>query len=92
MKFTLTIKDLCASKELDRKAMSAVRGGLDNQAIAGQQGNEQAALVNQRIGDGSMFFSPTNIQADSNVRQDAYNYSDNYNYKAFGRLPDLMPA
>lgn len=29
MKSTLTIKDLCASKELDRKAMSAVRGGSD---------------------------------------------------------------
>lgn len=27
MKSTLTIKDLCASKELDREAMSAVRGG-----------------------------------------------------------------
>lgn len=29
MKSTLTIKDLCASKELDREAMSAVQGGAE---------------------------------------------------------------
>lgn len=30
MKSTVTIKDLCASKELDREAMSAVQGGAVN--------------------------------------------------------------
>jgi hypothetical protein len=81
MKSTLTIKDLCASKELDRKAMSAVRGGTDDQAIAGSQSNSQLAVVNKSVGNGSEFYGPTNIQADTTVHQDAYNYSDNYNFK-----------
>lgn len=38
---TLMIKDLSAAKELDRKAMSAVRGGVDNQSQRASQIREQ---------------------------------------------------
>jgi hypothetical protein len=82
MKSTLTIKDLCANKELDRKAMSAVRGGYSDQATAVDQKNLQAAFVNMNIANDSTFYGPTIIMADSVVHQDADNYSDNYNNKA----------
>lgn len=39
---TLTIQDLSAAKELDRKAMSAVRGGVNDQALRVSQTREQA--------------------------------------------------
>jgi hypothetical protein len=88
MKSTLTIKDLSVSKELDRKAMSAVRGGYSDQAIAVDQKNFQTALVGMNIANGSVLGGPTNIQADSVVHQDADNYSYNDNYKAlFGPVP-----
>jgi len=54
MKSTLTISDLSASKELDGKAMSAVRGGTADQANGTSQMNVQnmAALAN--VGNGSL--------------------------------------
>jgi hypothetical protein len=82
MTSTLTIKDLSVSKELDRKAMCAVRGGQDNQGIAEAQNNFQAAFVNSSVANGSTFGGPTIIMADTVVDQKAENYSDNDNYKA----------
>jgi hypothetical protein len=84
MKSTLTIKDLSVSKQLDRKAMSAVRGGYDNQAIALRQSNAQLALVNMNVANGAKVYGPSNIQTGSVVDQDADNYSDNYNFKSLG--------
>jgi hypothetical protein len=89
MKSTLTIKDLSVSKELDRKAMSAVRGGYSDQGIAEGQSNAQLALVHMNIGNGSHLYGPSNIQADSVVHQDADNYSDNYNFKALSLFEGL---
>jgi hypothetical protein len=82
MKATLSIKDLSVSKELDRKAMSAMRGGQGNQGIAEAQNNLQAAFVNSNVANGSIFGGPTIIMADTVVDQKAENYSDNDNYKA----------
>jgi hypothetical protein len=77
----LTIKDLAASKELDRKAMSAVRGGFGDQAIAKELSNAQLGLVEMNIGNGSKFNGPTIIQADSDFSQSATNTSDAKNKK-----------
>jgi hypothetical protein len=84
MKATLTIKDLSVSKQLDRKAMSAVCGGYSDQAIALDQSNAQLASVDMNIANGTKSYGPTNIQTGSVVDQDADNYSDNYNFKGFG--------
>ena len=60
MKSTLMIKDLSVNKELDRKALCAVRGG-SNFAIVG--GNSQAVL-------GGGIFSPvTAVQVGPTVTQ-----------------------
>jgi hypothetical protein len=70
---TLTIKDLSTSLELDRKAMTAVHGGQDNQAIGTSQENLQEMLAAANVGNGSKFFGPTNIQSDNTFHQDATN-------------------
>jgi hypothetical protein len=70
MKTTLTISDLSASKELDCKAMSAVRGGNADQANVGN------GLV---VGANS----PVIIQSDNTFSQDAHNSSTATNDKAF---------
>ena len=60
MKSTLIIKDLSVSKELDRKALGAVRGG-SNYAIVG--GNAQTVV-------GGGFISPvTAVQVGPTVTQ-----------------------
>jgi hypothetical protein len=85
----LTIKDLAAHKELDRKAMSAVRGGVGDQAIAKELSNSQLGLVQMNIGNGSKFNGPTTIQSDSDFSQSATNTSDAKNKKfaeVFGLL------
>ena len=73
MQTTLTIKDLSASLELDRKAMSAVHGGQDNQAIGTSQSNVQGMVAAANVGNGSIFCGPTNIQSDNTFNQDATN-------------------
>jgi hypothetical protein len=83
MKSTLTIKDLAANKDLDRKAMSAVRGGQGDQAIAEQLRNAQAGGVNMNVGNGSLFNGPTTVQSDSKFNQDATNDSYSKNFKSF---------
>ena len=67
------IQDLSASIELDRKAMSAVHGGQDNQAIGTSQSNGQSLLAAANIGNGSFFGGPTDIQSDNTFTQTASN-------------------
>ena len=89
MQSTLTIKDLSTSLELDRKAMSAVHGGQDNQAVGTSQSNAQSMLAAANVGNGSKFFGPTNIQSDNTFDQDATNTNTATNVDAFlvlGRL------
>ena len=70
---TLHINDLSISKELDGKAMTAVHGGQDNQAIGTSQSNVQGMLAAANVGNGSKFCGPTNIQSDNTFTQDASN-------------------
>jgi len=67
------IDDLSISKELDGKAMTAVHGGQDNQAIGASQSNLQGMLAAANVGNGSKFCGPTNIQSDNTFNQDASN-------------------
>jgi hypothetical protein len=84
MKSTLTIKDLALDKQLDGKAMSAVRGGQDNQANGTSQFNVLAAFAPLKVANGASFAGsgPVTIQADSYVNQTATNYSDSSNDKS----------
>ena len=70
---TLHISDLSTSKELDGKAMSAVHGGQDNQAIGTSQSNVQGMLAAANVGNGSVFVGPANIQSDNTFDQHASN-------------------
>ena len=76
MKSTLVLRDLSVSKELDGKAMSAVRGGLDNQAngVAQQNAQSMAGLAN--VGNALMVKGgPLTIQSDNHFDQYASNDS-----------------
>jgi len=75
---SLHISDLSVSKELDCKAMSAVRGGQDNQAIGTSESNLQGMLAAANVGNGLVVGanSPVIIQSDNTFSQDA----DNSNY------------
>ena len=72
---SLHISDLSVSKELDRKAMSAVRGGADDQAIGTSQLNLQAMMAAANVGNGMKVGdnSPVIIQSDNTFSQDADN-------------------
>jgi hypothetical protein len=85
MKSTLCITDLSVSKELDRKAMSAVRGGADDQAIGTSQLNLQSMLAAVNVGNGMIVGanSPVIIQSDNTFEQDAHNESGASNGKTF---------
>jgi hypothetical protein len=90
MKTTLTIKDLSTSLELDRKSMSAVHGGQDNQAVGTSQSNLQGMLAAANVGNGSKFFGgPTEIQSDNTFSQDASNTNTATNVDAFLLLGQL---
>jgi hypothetical protein len=92
---TLMIKDLPASLELDGKAMKAVRGGADDQAIATNQSNSQSMAAAANVGNGSVFHGPTIIQSDNSFTQTASNTNTATNVDAFlllGRLGGLMRA
>ena len=78
---SLMIKDLSASHELDREAMSAVRGGLGDQANGTSQSNVQNMAAAANVGNGSVFGGPTTIQSDNTFTQTASNYSDATNFK-----------
>jgi hypothetical protein len=75
---SLHISDLSASKELDGKAMAAVRGGADDQAIGTSQSNLQAMLAAANVGNGMVVGanSPVIIQSDNTFSQDADNTND----------------
>ena len=91
---TLMIQDLSASIELDRKAMRAVRGGADDQAIGTSQSNVQVMAAAANIGNGSVFGGPANIQSDNTFTQNATNYNNATNVDAFlllGRLGLVRP-
>ena len=70
---TLHINDLSTSAELDGKAMSAVHGGQDNQAIGTSEQNLQGMFAAANVGNVSKFGGPTNIQSDNSFNQDATN-------------------
>jgi hypothetical protein len=72
---TLHISDLSISKELDGKAMTAVRGGADDQAIGTSQLNMQAMMAAANVGNGLVVGanSPVIIQSDNTFSQDADN-------------------
>ena len=83
----LNIKDLALDKALDRKAMAAVRGGLNNQGNATQQGNTLAMFAPVAVGNGSTFGGPTIIQVDSAPTQWASNTSHSSNLQ--GAVPGV---
>ncbi|WP_427914718.1 hypothetical protein ACPWT1_07335 [Ramlibacter sp. MMS24-I3-19] len=72
---SLHISDLSTSKELDAKAMTAVRGGADDQAVGTSQQNVQAMLAAANVGNGLVAGpnSPVIIQSDNTFSQDADN-------------------
>jgi hypothetical protein len=74
---TLMIQDLPASKELDRKAMTAVRGGVGDLGLVNNQGNVQvvnlAAAGPVVKGDGNL------VMHDVTVDQTASNTATNTN-------------
>jgi hypothetical protein len=92
MKSILTIKDLALDQELNGKAMSAVRGGLGNQANATQQSNTLALFAPVSVGNGSVFGGVSNIQVDSNPTQTASNSSDSSNFQSGFSFPGLFAA
>ena len=81
---TLTIKDLSVSKELDRKAMSAVRGGNSDQSNGASQSNVQHMVAAANVGHGIAAGGPVTVQSDNTFKQNAYNYSYQDNYKTLG--------
>jgi hypothetical protein len=72
---SLHISDLSVGKELDHKAMTAVRGGADDQAIGTSQLNLQAMMAAANVGNGLVVGanSPVIIQSDNTFSQDADN-------------------
>ena len=78
---TLMIKDLSASLELDRKAMTAVRGGEGDQANGTNQANGQNMVAAANVGNASIFGGPTTVQSDNTFKQTADNHSTSVNFK-----------
>ena len=90
---TFIIQDLPASIELDRKAMSTLRGGASDQAIGTSQGNGQGMASVANIGNASLMGGPAIVQSDNTFAQNAANYNTATNVDAllvFGRL-GLVP-
>ena len=93
MQTTLTIKDLSASLELDRAAMTSVRGGADDQAIGTSQANAQNMLAAANVANGSLFLGPTTVQSDNTFTQhaDNDNYATNVDLAVLGfRVPAFV--
>ena len=88
---SLMIKDLSTSLELDRKAMTAVRGGGD-QANGTSQSNVQNMVTAANVGNGSIFGGPATIQSDNTFTQSAYNESYAENFKGFSIGYPLLRA
>ncbi len=91
MKSTLCIKDLALDKALDSKTMSAVRGGLGDQANATQQSNVMAMFAPVAVGNGSIIGGgPVTFQVDSNPTQTASNSSTSSNENALNLFGILL--
>jgi hypothetical protein len=91
MKSTLTIKDLSLDKELAAKEMSAVRGGIGDQANATNQSNILAMIAPVSVGNGSSFSGgPVIFQVDSNPTQTATNDNTSTNSKSLDWLAGYM--
>lgn len=84
MKSTLIIKDLSTTKELDRSAMSAVRGGIGEQANSVGQSNVLGMIAPVSVGNGSSVCGPVAFQVDSNPTQSASNYNTSSNDSGLG--------
>ena len=84
MKSTLTISDLPMHKELDGKALRAVRGGQADQANGTGQMNLQGMLAAANVGNGMVVGanSPVIIQSDNTFTQDASNTNTAFNSKS----------
>jgi hypothetical protein len=81
---TLTIKDLSASKELDCKAMTAVRGGADQVNGATQLAGLGQVTANM-VGNGLMSGNgPISVVSDIDTTQTSTQYLDQYNVKSLG--------
>ena len=91
MKSTLMINDLSANKELDRKTMSAVRGGQGDQGNVTGQSNTGFIFAPVSVGNGSHFDGPTSFQVTSNPTQNFSNDSSSKNFKSLA-LPGFMMA
>jgi hypothetical protein len=89
---TLHISDLSTATELDVNAMTAVRGGADDQAIATSQSNVQKMAAVANIGNDSFFGGPTDIQSDNTFTQTASNSNTATNVDAFALLGRLGPV
>lgn len=87
MKSSLIVTDLSLTEELDRKAIAAVRGGV-NQAIAIEQGNFQQMFAPVSVGNGSIFGNGATITVISTPTQLAFNRSSSSNSEDFGRHYD----
>jgi hypothetical protein len=90
MQTTLLIKDLSVTEELDAKAMTAVVGGLDDQAIGVAGGNSLGMVAVANVGNGSLFKGgPATIQSDNTFTQSAYNtsFASNAALASLGFLP-----
>ena len=86
---TLTLHDLPASIELDRKALCALHGGASDQAGGTSQSNLQSMAAAANVGNASGFAGPATIQSDNDFTQNAANYNTATNIDAFlvlGRL------
>ncbi|MBA2962076.1 MULTISPECIES: hypothetical protein [Ramlibacter] len=88
---TLHISDLSTSKELDGKAMAAVRGGSDDQAVGTSQANVQSMVAAANVGNGSSFGGPADIQSDNTFTQTASNTNTASNFDGAGLLARLGP-
>ena len=92
---TLNIRDLSTSEELDGKAMAAVHGGADDQAIGTSQQNVQVMSAAANVGNGSLFAGPATLQSDNTFTQSASNSNTATNVDAFvllGRLGGSVPV
>ena len=70
MQTTLSIKDLSTSAALDRKAMRAVLGGQDDQAIGSGQSNVQSIAAAASVGNGARYAAgPASVQSDTTFSQ-----------------------
>ena len=91
MTSTLTIKDLSLDKQLAAKEMSAVRGGIGDQANATGQSNLLAMIAPVSVGNGSSFSGgPVIFQVDSNPTQTATNDNTSTNTKSLDWLAGYM--